>query len=56
MDIVEKLSGLVRLRAVLAVIIINFLTDGEGIITLSSPASSQSDIFSVRTFLLEVWQ
>ena len=39
MNIVDNFTGLVRLRGVATLIIINFLTDGEGIISLELSAA-----------------
>ena len=42
MNIADKFSGLLRLRGVVTVIIINFLADGEGIIRLGALSCSLS--------------
>ena len=42
MNIIDNWSNLVRLEAVVTVIIINFLSDGEGIIILRSQSSGLS--------------
>ena len=54
MNIIDNFANLVRLEAVVTVIIINFLSDGEGIIILRSESPSLTSSI-IRSLLLEVW-
>ena len=57
MNIVDNFTDLLRLRAVVAVIILNLLTDGEGIpCSALSSSSLTAPVCCVRALLLEVWQ
>ena len=57
MNIVDNFTDILRVRAVVAVIILNLLTDGEGIPCSALSSSSLTALLCcVRALLLEVWQ